>query len=100
MDAYEAVKLTENSPGDYAHYKSHMDWPGIEPGPLQWESTPLLNCKNRFFKRKKKKKKKKKKREEQKKNKKNKYARVTPRSVCKDLARIRFRNTGKVISII
>jgi len=40
VDEYEAVKLTEeyrsarrkNSPGDYAHHKSHMDWPGLNPG--------------------------------------------------------------------
>jgi hypothetical protein len=22
----------------FAHHKSHMDWPGIEPGPLRWEA--------------------------------------------------------------
>jgi hypothetical protein len=22
----------------FVHHKSHMDWPGIEPGPLQWEA--------------------------------------------------------------
>ena len=38
MDEYEAVKQGkyrstrgENSPGDYVHHKSHMNWPGIEP---------------------------------------------------------------------
>jgi hypothetical protein len=38
--------------------------------------------------------------ERNRKNKKNKCARVTPRSVCEDLARIRFRNTRKIIFII
>jgi len=22
----------------FVHHKSHMNWPGIEPGPLQWET--------------------------------------------------------------
>jgi hypothetical protein len=22
----------------FVHYKSHMDWPGIEPGPPRWEA--------------------------------------------------------------
>jgi hypothetical protein len=106
MDEYEAVKLTgedrstqnKNSPADYAHHKSHMDWPGIETGPPHWEETPLLNCKNRFFQRKKERKKEEE-REKQKKNEKNKNACVTPRSVCENISRIRFRNAGKVIFI-
>jgi hypothetical protein len=22
----------------FVHHKSHMDWPGIEPGPLRWQT--------------------------------------------------------------
>ena len=106
MDEYEAVKLkgedrstrNKNSPGDHAHHKSHMDWPGIEHGPPHWEETPLLNCKNRFFS-KNERRKEEEEREKQKKNKTNKNACVTPRSGCEDIARIRFRNKGNVIFI-
>jgi len=85
MDEYEAVRVTEedhstrrkNGPGDYAHHKSHMNWPGIEPGPPHRESKQLFDCKKRFFQRNRRRKKKK--RWRNRKNKKNKYARVTPR---------------------
>jgi hypothetical protein len=31
--------LTENPPHGYpVHYKSHMIWPGLEPGPPRWEA--------------------------------------------------------------
>jgi hypothetical protein len=26
------------SPCHFVHHKSHMDWPGIEPGPPRWEA--------------------------------------------------------------
>jgi hypothetical protein len=36
--AGETEILWENLPhSHFAHHKSHMTWPGIEPGPPPWE---------------------------------------------------------------
>jgi hypothetical protein len=37
--AGETKVLGENLPQDtFVHQKSHMTWPGIEPGPPRWEA--------------------------------------------------------------
>jgi hypothetical protein len=38
--AGETEVLGENLPQcQFFHYKSHMAWPGLEPGPLRWEAS-------------------------------------------------------------
>jgi hypothetical protein len=32
----------------FVHQKSHMDWPGIEPGPPRWEACFRITCQVKF----------------------------------------------------
>jgi hypothetical protein len=33
----------------FFHFRSHTEWPGIEPGPLWWESVKLAACMGSVF---------------------------------------------------
>jgi hypothetical protein len=43
-------RSTRRKPGQchFVHHKSHMNWPGREPGPPRWEINNTDNCKCLF----------------------------------------------------